>query len=490
VHRCQSSTKSLCLFTAALALAVTAAVPVWAASVKPPPPVAAPPAAEGPKIELTLPDAVALGLRENRTIRSAYLQRIAQKFNLRVAEDKFSPKLNIAGSYLLRRNNGDTGSSADITPMVTMSTPIGTQVALSWSKSSDKTGTGRATSSGLNLTVIQPLLRDAGLDANMASVRIARLDEKINQLGLKSTVSQTVTDIILAYRSFLLAQEQERINRDALARARDLLSVNHALVDSGRMAEVDVVQTESDVANQELAVEQAINAVDTARLALLGKLALDLRSDIVPKERLAVQPVDIKLERALAVATESHPDYLAQMITLERSKLSLGVAKNKRLWDVSAVAGTESGTDHPNIPKGRRNSYGGLQVVVPLGDMTLEQAEVTASVAMKTAQVKLDDTRQQVEGQARDAVRNVDGKWRQYEIARRARDLSARKVEIEREKLRLGRSSNFQVLSYETDLRRSESTQLNAMIDYLNALTILDQQVGTTLDTWQISLDD
>lgn len=469
---------------ALLVLAATATAPAGAASVKPPP------AAEGPRIELTLPDAVALGLRDNRTIRSAYLQRVAQKFNLRVAEDKFSPKLNIASSYLLRRNNGDIGSSADVTPVATMATPIGTQVALGWSKSSDKTGIGRSTSSGLSLAVIQPLLRDAGVDANMASVRIARLDEKINQLGLKSTVSQTITDIILAYRTFVLAQEQERINRDALARARGLLEVNHALVESGRMAEVDVVQTESDVANQELAVEQAVNTVDAARLNLLGKLSLDLRSDIVPTERLQVQPVDIKLERALAVATESHPEHLSQVIAFERSKLSLGVAKNNRLWDVNAVAGTEAGTRHPDTPKGRRNSYGGLQVVIPLGDMTLEQAEVTASVGVRTAEVKLEESRQQVESQTRDAVRNVDARWRQYEIARRARDLAARKVEIEREKLRLGRSSNFQVLSFEGDLRRAESTQLNAMIDYLNALTILDQQVGTTLDTWQISLDD
>lgn len=472
---------------AALVLAAAVSGPGRAA-VKPPAP---PPAAEGPRVELSLADAVALAMRDNRAIRSAFLQRVAQKFNLRVAEDKFSPKLNISGSYLLRRNTGDNGSSADISPVASMVTPIGTQITMGWTKASDKMdSTGLNSRSGLTFSVIQPLLRDGGVDAAMASVRIARLDEKINQLGLKSTVSQTVTDVILAYRAFLLAQEQERISRDALARAKELLAVNHALVASGRMAEVDVVQTESDVANQELAVEQAINAVDAARLVLLGKLALDLRTDIVPKERLAVQPVDIKLDRALAVATESHPDYLIQLIALERGKHGLGVAKNKRLWDVSVVAGSEITRAYPDSPKGRRNSYGGVQVGIPLGDLSAEQAEVSAATALRTAEVKLDDVRQQVEGQTRDAVRNVDARWRQHEIARRARDLASRKVEIEREKLRLGRSSNFQVLSFETDLRRAESTQLNAMIDYLNALTILDQQVGTTLDTWQISLED
>ena len=42
-------------------------------------------------IDLTLGDAVFLGLRDNRAIRSAYLERIAQKFDLRVAADAFNP---------------------------------------------------------------------------------------------------------------------------------------------------------------------------------------------------------------------------------------------------------------------------------------------------------------------------------------------------------------------------------------------------------------
>ncbi len=58
-------------------------------------------------IELTLSDAIYLGLRDNRAIRSAYLDRIAQKFDLRVAEDRFTPKLVLSGGYLSSRNQDD-----------------------------------------------------------------------------------------------------------------------------------------------------------------------------------------------------------------------------------------------------------------------------------------------------------------------------------------------------------------------------------------------
>lgn len=58
-------------------------------------------------IDLTLSDAIYLGLRDNRSIRSIYLDRIAQKFDLRVAGDRFTPKLMLSAGYISERNQDD-----------------------------------------------------------------------------------------------------------------------------------------------------------------------------------------------------------------------------------------------------------------------------------------------------------------------------------------------------------------------------------------------
>ena len=86
------------------------------------------------------------------------------------------------------------------------------------------------------------------------------------------------------------------------------------------------------------------------------------------------------------------------------------------------------------------------------------------------------------------AIRDVRSRWRQYEIAGRARPVE--ETGFEREKLQAGRSSNFQVLSFETDLRNAENARLNALIGYLNAQTELDQRLGMTLKSWDIALND
>ena len=79
--------------------------------------------------------------------------------------------------------------------------------------------------------------------------------------------------------------------------------------------------------------------------------------------------------------------------------------------------------------------------------------------------------------------------WRQLEISQRVIDLSKRKLAIETEKLNAGRSTNFQIISFEADLRAAEDSNLNAQMSYLDARAQLDLLLGVMLEHWEISLE-
>jgi outer membrane protein TolC len=68
--------------------------------------------------------------------------------------------------------------------------------------------------------------------------------------------------------------------------------------------------------------------------------------------------------------------------------------------------------------------------------------------------------------------------------------LSEKKVEIETEKLKAGRSTNFQLVSFQNDLVNAQNGELAAITTYLNALTSLDRTLGITLDKWGVSLTE
>ena len=326
-------------------------------------------------IDLTLGDAVFLGLRDNRAIRSAYLERIAQKFDLRVEEDRFTPKLVLSGRHLANRNQDDRYRQSEVIPQATLLGEYGTQFSLSWSNQLTQADrAGRTRNDGATFTVIQPLLRGAGRDVATAPVRLARLAEQANRLALKATVSDTITQVITAYRELLRAQEQLQIARDALERSRQLLAANRAMITAGRMAEFEIVQTEADVATQELAVEEAANQLDASRLELLRLLALDLRTQIRAADTLDATRIEFGLAQALTAAQEQQPTYLTQLIAAEQAAINHTVARNEKLWDVSLVGGATQVRDRYPGTTGHDTTrswegYAGIQVDIPIGQV-------------------------------------------------------------------------------------------------------------------------
>ncbi len=58
---------------------------------------------------MTLDGCISLALKQNRTIKNAYLDRVAQKYDLRVAEDKFVPTLVLIPSASATGNTAALG---------------------------------------------------------------------------------------------------------------------------------------------------------------------------------------------------------------------------------------------------------------------------------------------------------------------------------------------------------------------------------------------
>lgn len=449
-------------------------------------------------VPLTLPEAVFLALRSNRSIRSQYLQRVADRFALRVSEATFDPRLNIQGGITRSRTGNVNLTQTTLSPVVSIASPTGALFQFGWlgvqsnARGASPNGTGRAT-----FQVIQPLLAGGGIDYAMAPIRIARIQEVNSQLQLKALVIDQITQTITGYRTLLQAQEQLRISIEALRRARELASVNQALFAAGRLAQVELIQAETSIAQQELSLAGARNQHAAARLALLTLLAVNQSQQIWAVERPAAESARVDPQRAMASASANQPDYLRALLTIEVSRINLDVARNQRLWDVSLVAGTGLASQRAELARTLgalaevRNDFNiGLQVNIPLGQIAREQPEVAATISLRQAQLAVEQARDRLRQQVEDTSRNIDTLRRQAELARRARELAGQQLEAELIKLQAGRSSNFQVVSFQGSLQSAESAELAAIIAYANALSQLDQVLGTTLDTWRISLND
>ena len=139
---------------------------------------------------------------------------------------------------------------------------------------------------------------------------------------------------------------------------------------------------------------------------------------------------------------------------------------------------------------GRTDRSVGVRLSIPLGDRSSDLRLARARAAVRQAARSVAELRQSVDIAVRQAVHEVEVGLRRIELARNARALAQEKLAIEGSKLRQGLSSTFRLNRFEEDLVRAQNAEVDAVVDYENAVTALDRTLGTTLETWNIRVED
>ena len=485
-----------------------------------------------PGIDLALTDAIALAMRNNRRLVNGRLDRAVQRFALVVAEDKFKPDVNIGSFQRFETEEG--GWARDdygATVAATLRLPTGARLDLVNAVAGGGFG-APGFDGALTLRFTQPWLKGGGIRVNTASVRIARATERIDALVFERAIGDVATAVVVAYRSLLQAEQRVGISARSLQRAQDLLTTNRALIRAGRMAELEVVQAEADVAERELVLVGAENRLDRARLTLIDTLDVDTDAVLHPTETLNVDrarsagarrmaehcasapngaTVEGRAQNTLpasdcqaapapmiALALENRPEYQQALLRVQNAEAELLLARNNRLWDLSTTVAMDVGANADSFGVAFDRPFGlvpdddlrvALRLDVPIGEVAAKQRHLNARASLARARTDLAELRQSIDIDVRNAVRDVDARLRQVALASRASELAARKLQAERQKLNLGLTTNFRMIRFEDDLVRAQNSELEATISYLNALASLDQTLGTTLQTWGLEVE-
>lgn len=466
-------------------------------------------------MKLTLADAVFIALTNNVNLRGAYLDRYLNRIDLQMAERRYylptDPSLTLATGRFSTYDAPTAGSAAGRTEdlhatgtvSATLAIPTGGTFTFAWDNLGDRPDTGQSFnySSDWSVTFKQPLLKGGGLENAVYTVKIARITEEKNILSLKETIVSTIKAAITAFRNYKTAERQLVIAEMGLVRAKSLYEYNREMIAAGRLAGTEIVQAQADIATQETSVINARNSLDDARMSLVQSLYIDKKTSFraVDENQQLISPP--AMEEAVSLAFKHRTDYLRALQDLEVRKLDLAKNKMNRLWSLNLTAGTTDGAAMTTFDTygsafrrairsgSERNWNVGLSLEVPLVYMTSDmRAYLGAKTEMEKAALAFEKLKLDIEISVQNAVRNVDSNYRSLLSAKQARELAEKKLGIEQEKLGAGRTTNFQLVSFQRDLQTAQLNELTAMTTYLNSLTSLDDTLGTTLLTWNIDV--
>lgn len=495
---------------------------------------------------LTLSEAIALALENNRDIEVTRKTAKIAEFDLRAARAFYQPRLT-----------GQTYYDRSTTPNVSIfssnqKTTVGTFLGnLAVSKTLPTNGTQfsgsfnntRVTTdnpisilspqlnSSLGFSVTQPLFRGRRTDQPRRSLEIAKKNTELTETQFRAKAIETVASVEKAYWDLTYALRNLQVQRDAVRDARRQLEHNRRLVSEGQLAPIDIVAAETQVANYEQAVFDALNTVNLAENALKNFVSPNRTDDIWAVSIVPVEPVEVAipsstLPEAIDLALDNRPELELNRKQKEINAVDRRFYRDQKRPQIDFFASvTESGIGGSANPKFNSpfctnsptpvqcqaavqsqlrtflsqiggsptavsdifaNKYPvfrfGVNFSLPLfGDKTAAAQYGRSLVEAERIDVQREQIEQGIQVEVRNAVQSIRTAEARLRSAAIARENSVKQYESEQRKLDEGQSDVYRVLERQTALTVARSNELRARIELNKAVAELERATGNTL---------
>ena len=172
----------------------------------------------------------------------------------------------------------------------------------------------------LTFGINQPLFRGRRFDQRRRNIEITKRNLSLTDLQFRQKTIEIIANVQRAYWDLTFALRNLQVQRDGVKDAKEQLAHNRRLVEEGQLAPIDVVAAETQVANLELAVYDALEVVGRAENNLKNLIA-ENRTDkiwtksLVPTETVELDAPNTTLPEALELALQNRPEIEQNTVT-------------------------------------------------------------------------------------------------------------------------------------------------------------------------------
>jgi outer membrane protein len=491
---------------------------------------------------MTLKETIELALENNddieitrKNVRSAEfdVKSAFGIYQLRLTGQTYYERSKAANVSIFSSNPSTTQGSLVETATVTGYVPkFGTVLAGSFNNSAVTSNNSITIlspqdTSALGFSLTQPLFRGRRFDQTRRTIEIAKRNLALTDTQFRQRSIEVVTLAEKAYWDLAFALRNLQVQRDSVRDARGQLEHNRRLVAEGQLAPIDIVAAETQVANFEQAVYEALNTVNVAENALKNLIA-PARSDAIWSQSLTpIDPVDLEAPRttlteAIDAALQNRPEieinqaqkdinaidqrlYHDQKkpqvdFTASYSSTGIGGSQNPAFSSPFPLPCTTAPTSPACIAQRANlalltgnpltgvflNRYPtfriGVNFNLPLfGDKTAEANLGKSLVEAEKIQTQREQLEQAIQVDVRNALQAIRTAEARLRAAAVARENTAKQYDSEQRKLDSGQSDVYKVLERQTALAAARGNELRARIEMNKAIADLQRATGNSL---------
>jgi outer membrane protein len=346
----------------------------------------------------------------------------------------------------------------------------------------------------LAFSIAHPLLRNAGRAIATTAIQVANYNRQISEAQTKLAIINQLSAVERTYWRLYQARKTLEVRQQDYELAQTQLQSAQRLVNAGRTAEIEVIRSQSGVADRLGAILIAQNNVLTQQRELkrvinMPGLEIDNRSMIVT----ATEPAPLEylfdpwaLENE---AVQSRMEMLELELQLLADAAQIRLDRNQLLprLDFDATyrfngLGRSSQDAFHVLNRNRFEDWSvGATLEVPLGNefakSRLRESLLTRLQRLTTREGRKLLIRQEV----LEAIDRIEAGWQRILAARQATILSTRALQAEQRQFDVGASTSTDVLIASTNLAQARLAEVQAVADYQLAQIDLAAATGTLL---------
>ena len=496
---------------------------------------------------LALREAIVMALENNKDIEVTRQNVRIAEFDLRAAEGVYEP--GFTGQTLYERATVPNVSIFSANETLTTDSIVGNirytgyipKYGTSYYAEANNTrlGTNNQISilspqynANFTVGVRQPLFRGRRFDQQRRTIEIAKRNLSLTDTQFRQRSIEIIANVQLAYWDLTFALKNLQVQREGVRDAKQQLNHNKRLVEEGQLAPVDVVAAETQVANLETAVYDALEVVNRAENSLKNLISTDRTEQIwieslVPTESIELDAPRTNLPEALELALENRPEVelnkvaknineIDQRFLRDQTKPQIDLTANY----ISAGIGGSQNSDFRNIfnqdcaaddavciaarqqqliTQQQRidnltgnpltdiftNRYPTIQVGVTfnfnLNGKTVKAQLGRSLVEGERIETQREQLEQNIQVDVRNALQAVKTSEARLRSAAIARQNSEAQYASEQRKLDAGQSDIYKVLDRQTALVNARSAELRAQTELNKAIAELQRSTGNSL---------
>ncbi|WP_420265897.1 TolC family protein [Candidatus Magnetominusculus dajiuhuensis] len=449
-------------------------------------------------LPLTVDDVIRLTIEKNTGIEAEGYNPKISEADILVNKGEFDPSLNLGldETYDRQKQSLDINSTAegqiDYNVSLSGKAVTGTLYELKWQNyryngNSPFLNLYSYYSSGLSLTLTQPLLKGFGVDIQLTNLNVAKNTLQMKKHAYGAAVVAKVSEAVKDYWDLVSARKNIEAAATALTLAQQTCDEVNARIKAGMAAPVDIYSAEAETAVREEAVLEAEKNAKNAENTLKGIMNIELTGTRLETVSRPPDPaLPLPLESIVQQAYQSRQDYQQALLNKKNKELLASYYKNQLLPDLNAVASYgQSGLNgqyHSTIDDLTSGNYFswkfGLVLNVPIFNWKNRGNLMKADFEARQADAALREIKKTIELEATGAYNNLTYAIKKIKAAGKSLLAAEKLLEAEQGKFRAGLSTLNDLLKFQRDYAAAVYDEAKSRADYAKSLVELNRVQG------------